>query len=172
MPKFLSYVYPFHRSNDGRITRLLGQWIDGGSMERSVYISCSHNVIHIKRWRFLSSGRSKRAFWSKNIVQDLVAGFRSETFPHTKQLSTQQVDDDGGVKDFDENFIWFLFPGYTISFKSSFRICIKPPPPYPHSHNIWKAFKIQNRLINKLVKLGDCYQLVPECSESQPEYSS
>ena len=59
VPKCLSYVHPLHRSNDGRITRLLGQWIDGGSMERSVYISCSHNAIHIKLWSFLSSGRSR-----------------------------------------------------------------------------------------------------------------
>ena len=49
----------------------------------------------------------KRPFSSKNIVQDLVAGFRSETLPHTKQLSTQQVDDDGSVKDFDENLVGF-----------------------------------------------------------------
>ena len=49
----------------------------------------------------------KRPFSKKNIVQDLVAGFRSETLPHTKQLSTQQVDDDGSVKDFDENLVGF-----------------------------------------------------------------
>ena len=49
----------------------------------------------------------KRPFSKKNIVQDLVAGFRSETLPHTKQLGTQQVEDDGGVKDFDENLVSF-----------------------------------------------------------------
>ena len=45
----------------------------------------------------------KRPFSPNNIVQDLVAGFRGETFPHTKQLGAQQVDNDGCVKDFNEN---------------------------------------------------------------------
>ena len=49
----------------------------------------------------------KRPFWPNNIVQDLVAGFCSETFPHTKQLGAQQVDDDGSVKDFNENLVGF-----------------------------------------------------------------
>ena len=59
VPKCLSYVHPLHRSNDGRITRLLGQWIDRRSMERSVYISCSHNPIHIKLWSFYPQGGQK-----------------------------------------------------------------------------------------------------------------
>ena len=73
---------------------------------------------------------------------------------------------------FQWELIWFLFPGYTISFKPSFRICIKPPPPCPPSHNMWKNIEMQNQPLSKLVKLGECYQLVPECSESQSEYSS
>ena len=99
----------------------------------------------------------KRPFWLKNIIQDLVAGFRSETLPHTKQLGTQQVDDDGGVKDFDENLVGFYFLALPFASNQVFGFVIKPRPPCPHSHNMWDAFKIQNQPLSKFVKLGECY---------------
>ena len=166
MPKFLSYVYPLHRSNDGRITRLLGQWIDGGFISR----------VHIMP--FISNGD---VFYPQGgqkalLIKEYCSGPRRR-LPWRDPPSHEATRHAAGgrwwqCEGFRWELSWFLSPGYTICFKSSFRICIKPAPPCPHSHNIWKAFKIQNRLINKLVKLGECYQLVPECSESQPEYSS
>ena len=138
----------------------------------ALFISRVHIIPFISNYEVSILREVKRPLSSKNIVQDLVAGFRSETFPHTKQLGAQQVDDDGSVKDFNENLVGFYLPGYTICFKPSFRICIKRPPPCPPSHNMWKNIEMQNQPLSKLVKLGECYQLVPKCSESQSEYSS
>ena len=115
----------------------------------------------------------KRQFWPKNIVQDLVAGFRGETFPHTKQLGAQQVDDDGSVKDFNENLVGFYL--LAIPFASNRVLGFvsnRPHPACPPSYNMWKNIEMQNQPLSKLVKLGESYELVPKCSESQSEYSS
>ena len=171
MPKFLSYVYPLHRSNDGRIARLLGQWIDRRSMERSVYISCSHNPIHIKLWSFYLQGGQKAI-----LIKEYCSGPRRR-LPWRDLPSHEATRRAAGgrwwqCEGFQWELSWFLSPWLYHCFKPSFRICIKPPPPCPPSHNMWKNIEMQNQPLSKLVKLGESYQLVPKCSESQSEYSS